>query len=254
MRAATYRMETTMNNRHYCFLSIVLFLIASSISTSAFACVTCGCSLSTDAAMGYSATAGWHLSLQYDFINQDQLRSGINSISPEQVAAINNAGGSQEVEHKTINRYTTLGLDYMVSANWNFRLLVPYIDRSHTTYGNALTSQITTDQLSGANISGLGDVKFITSFQGLLPRHNLGFQLGVKLATGDYGGPNNDGTSIVGHHPFTFTTGPNSQNPSPGNLVDTSLQPGTGSTDIIVGTYFYQPVSQNFDAFINGQF
>ena len=37
-------------------------------------------------------------------------------------------------------------------------------------------------------------------------------------------------------------------------LLDTSLQPGTGSTDLIVGAYYYQAVSQNFDAFVNGQF
>jgi hypothetical protein len=36
--------------------------------------------------------------------------------------------------------------------------------------------------------------------------------------------------------------------------VDTSLQPGTGSTDLILGGYYYQPVSQDFDAFITGQF
>jgi hypothetical protein len=39
-----------------------------------------------------------------------------------------------------------------------------------------------------------------------------------------------------------------------GQALDTSLQPGTGSTDLIVGAYYYQAISQNFDAFINGQF
>ena len=31
--------------------------------------------------MGYSATAGWRLSVEYDYIHQDQLRSGTRSIS-----------------------------------------------------------------------------------------------------------------------------------------------------------------------------
>ena len=35
--------------------------------------------------------------------------------------------------------------------------------------------------------------------------------------------------------------------------MDTSLNPGTGSTDLVVGAYYYQPVSQNVDAFVNGQ-
>jgi len=243
-----------VNNHDNRISLIVLFLVTSSVSTSVFACATCGCALSTDAAMGYSTKGGWLLSLQYDYIDQDQLRSGSSAISPTQAAAINSAGGSQEVEHGTINRYTTLGLSYMSSANWNFRLLVPYINRSHDTYGNALPSQITADQLSSATVSGLGDIKFITSFQGLLPTHNLGVQFGVKVPTGNYGGPNAAGTGIVGHDPVAFTSGPNSQNPSPGNLLDTSLQAGTGSTDLIVGAYYYQAVSQNFDAFVNGVF
>ncbi len=234
-------------------LNWTLVLVALASSSEAFACATCGCSLSTDAAMGYSAMSGWRVSADYSFINQNELRSGTSTISPSAVAAINNAGGNQEVEHQTINRYLNLGLSYSSSADWNFKLLVPYIDRSHTTYG-AATNPLTPDQISGATASGLGDIKFITSFQGLLPTHNLGVQLGVKLPTGNYGGPNASGTGIVGRNPAAFNTGPNSQQPSPGNLLDTSLNVGTGSTDLIVGAYYYQAVSQNFDAFINGQF
>ncbi len=196
----------------------------------------------------------WHLSLEYDYIDQNQLRTGTSSISSAKVASINDAGGDQEVEHDTINRYTTLGIGYTANSDWSFRLLVPYIDRGHTTYSSATTSQITPDQLSGATAKGIGDVKFITTYQGLLPTHNLGLQLGIKLPTGDYGGPNADGTGAVGRSPVAFTTGPNALSPSPGNLLDTSLNPGTGSTDLIVGAFYYQPVSQDFDAFVTGQY
>jgi hypothetical protein len=228
-------------------------LLIFAVPLPAFACATCGCSLSSDAAMGYSAGTGWRITAEYNYIDQDQLRSGRSSISPSQAAAINDAGGDQEIENDTINRYLNMGVSYAPSADWNFRLLLPYIDRSHTTYGSA-TNPLTQDDLSGATVTGLGDVKFIVSYQGLLPTHNLGLQLGVKLPTGDYGGPNADGSGTVGRNPTPFTTGPNAQNSSPGNLLDTSLQAGTGSTDLIVGAYYYQAVSQNFDAFINGQF
>ena len=233
--------------------STVFFLIAGFASTSALACATCGCSLSTDAAMGYSSAAGWRLSLQYDYINQSQLRSGTGSISSARVAAINDVGGNQEVERGTINRYTTVALSYGPGANWGFSVPVPYIDRSHSTYG-AAANPLTPDQISGATVSSLGDIKFITNWQGLLPTHNLGFQFGVKLPTGDYGGPNVDGTGVVGRNPVAFTTGPNAQVLSPANLLDTSLQSGTGSTDLIAGAYYYQAISQNFDAFVNGQY
>ncbi|MGB8410561.1 MAG: hypothetical protein WCE58_11730, partial [Gallionella sp.] len=116
-------------------------------------------------------------------------------------------------------------------------------------YG-AATNPLTPDQISAATVSSLGDIKFIASYRGVLPTHNLGFQLGVKLPTGAYGGPNASGTGTVGRSPVSFGPGGNAG----GELLDTSLQAGTGSTDLIIGAYYYQAVSQNFDAFVNGQF
>lgn len=219
----------------------------------ASACATCGCSLSSDGATGYASTTGWHVSLEYDYINQNQLRTGSNAISAAGIAGINDAGGNQEVEHDTLNRYTNLGIAYSPNADWNFKFLLPYIDRGHTTYG-AATNPLTPDLISGATAKGIGDAKFIASFLSLLPTHNLGLQFGLKLPTGAYGGPNATGDGMVGRSPVAFTTGPNAQAPSPSNLLDTSLNPGTGSTDLIVGAYYFQAVSQDFDAFINGQF
>ena len=227
-------------------LGLIIAFASLAGANDALACATCGCSLSTDAAMGYSATSGFRVSLEYDYINQDQLRSGSGTISPSQVATVN----GQEVENQTINRYITLGLSYSPSADWNYRLMVPYIDRSHSTYGTTETLPLTPDQISSADVNSLGDIKFIATYQGLLPTHSLGIQFGVKLPTGDYGGPNASGTGIVGRNPVYFGSTGNSA----GQLLDTSLQAGTGSTDLIVGAYYYQPVSQNFDAFVNGQF
>ena len=145
-----------------------------------------------------------------------------------------------------------LGISYRPNADWNVSLLIPYINRTHTTYSNAGVADLMPDNVSGADSSGLGDVKLIGSFQGFLPTHNLGVQAGLKLPTGRYGGQNVDTGATVGRTPVFFTTGPNSTPPA--QALDTSLQPGTGSTDLILGAYYFQPVSQDFDAFINGQF
>jgi hypothetical protein len=194
----------------------------------AYACASCGCTLSADAAMGYSASAGWRMSIEYDYLHQDQLRSGTQTLStvPDGI----------ELERETLNRYITAGLDYSPSSNWNFNLLVPYVVRTHSTYGEFDSTQ-PLPELSSSRSSSLGDVKLIGSYQGLLPTHNLGVQLGVKLPTGRYG------TAV------DFQGGPNAGTP-----LDASLQPGTGSTDIIVGAYFYRAISQDFDFFANGQF
>ena len=234
-------------------LPVALLAAWAAAPMPAIACATCGCSLSTDAAMGYSTDTGWRVSLQYDFLNQNQLRIGGHAVSSSEVAAINDAGGDQEVEHETINRYTTLGLAWSPTDAWNLRLLVPYVDRGHSTYG-AATNPITSDDLSGSTLKGLGDVRFIASYQGWLEGRNLGLQLGVKLPTGRYGGAGADGVSVVGRHPTAFSSGPIAQNPSPGNLVDTSLQPGNGSTDAIVGMYYHHAVADDLDGFVNGQF
>ena len=128
-------------------LALLTILLAA--APAAQACATCGCALSSDGATGFWATPGWRLNLQYDFINQDQLRQGTGAISPAQVAALNTPapGLGQEVEHQTINRYLTLGLSYSPNTEWGFKLLVPYIDRSHSTYGPA-SNPLTPDQLS----------------------------------------------------------------------------------------------------------
>jgi hypothetical protein len=224
-----------------------LALLAAPLA--AHACATCGCALSSDAAMGYSATAGWRLSLQYDFINQSQLRYRYSPVSASQVAAINDAGGDQEVERDTVNRYITAGLSYSLNSSWSVTALVPYINRSHTTYGGATSDEINSANISGAHATGLGDIKLIGAYQGFLATHNLGVQLGIKLPTGRYGGQNVETGEQVGRAPVYFSSGP-----AKGDALDTSLNPGNGAYELIVGAYYYQPVSQNFDAFVNGQF
>jgi hypothetical protein len=195
---------------------------------SALACATCGCTLSSDAAMGYSAHEGWRINFEYDYIDQNQLRSGTHTVS--------GVPDGHELEHATINQYLTLGLSYTPSADWNIAVRIPYVIRNHTTYGTFDSTQPLPD-LSHSHSSSVGDVKLIASYQGFLPTHNLGVQLGVKLPTGSYG------TSV------NFDSGPNAGTP-----LDASLQPGTGSTDLFVGAYYYQAISQNWDAFVNGSF
>jgi hypothetical protein len=208
--------------------AILMVAIATLTPQFAQACASCGCTLSADAAMGYSASAGWRLSVEYDYIHQDQLRSGTRSVS--------GVPDGYELERETLNRYITTGLSYAPNSDWNVNLLVPYVVRTHSTYGEFDSTQ-PLPELSSSRSSSLGDIRLIGAYQGILPTHNLGIQLGVKLPTGHYG------TAV------NFYGGPNAGEP-----LDASLQPGTGSTDVIVGAYYYQAISQNFDVFANGQF
>ncbi len=222
-------------------LVALTFLSASPMQS--WACATCGCTVNSDAAMGFSTASGWRVNLEYTYIDQDELRSGTGSATAAQVVdnPSNPSLGGGEIERDTINRYLTLGISYRPNSSWNFNLLVPYVSRDHTTYGQLqqpyTPGDTAPDQISGAKIDSLGDVRLIASYQGLLPTHNLGLQLGVKLPTGSYG------TTV------NFYNGPNQGTP-----LDASLQAGTGSTDLITGAYYFQPVSQDFDAFATIQF
>ena len=210
-----------------------------------FACATCGCSLSTDAAMGYSADTGWHLSLQYDFINQNQLRIGTRAVSAAQVAAINDAGGEQEVEQR----------DHQPLHDPRPRLLAER--RLEPAPARALhrprpldlwrrrPTRSTSDQLSGSTHQGPG--------RRPLHRHRTrAFSRTRASACSSASRRRPVATAaraptapaIVGRSPTAFSSGPISQNPSPANLVDTSLQPGNGSTDVIVGAYYHRSVSR----------
>lgn len=208
------------------FGMVALYLFI--VPLKSFACASCGCTLNADAAMGYWAAPGWRVSFEYDYIDQDRLRSGSHVIA--------SVPDGFELERDTLNRYLTASLDYSPDANWSVDLRVPYVIRAHSTYGEYEASRPLPGS-SDSRSSSLGDIKLIGSYQGLLATHNLGIQLGLKFPTGHYGDS------------VTFKDGPLAGQP-----IDTSLQPGTGSTDIIVGLYYYRAISQDFDFFTNAQF
>ena len=230
-----------------------LALVVGCLPMAVQACATCGCTLSTDAATGYTAESGWRINLDTTYIDQDELRTGGSRATPRQVVdqPSDSTLGGGEIEHGTTNRYLNLTAAYRFNAAWGVSLLLPYVSRAHDTYGVQLQPYAPTesapDQLSHANVSSLGDIKLLASYQGFLPTHNLGLQFGVKLPTGNYGGETEDG-DFVGT-PVRFRDGP-----AAGSALDSSLQAGTGSTDLIVGAYYFQPISQDFDGFVNGQF
>lgn len=234
-------------------ISASALLLGAFLPDIARACTTCGCTLSTDAATGYSAEPGWRVGFGTTYIDQDQLRHGTHTATPAQVVdhPSDPASNGSEIEKNTISRYHTASVSYRPNADWGMSLVVPWINRGHATYGEhepPFTPEATAPgQISSAQVNALGDIKLVVNYQGWLPTHNLGVFAGVKLPTGRYGGQTEDGR-IIGH-PVVFRSGPLA-----GQALDTSLQAGTGSTDLIAGIYYYQPVSQDYDVFVNGQF
>src|SRR5215470_18470073 len=91
---------------------ILLFagaLGAAAMSPQARACSACGCTLSSDwASQGLTASGGWRADVRFDWFNQDQLRSGTDSVSRSRLPLPNET----EIQQYTINRNYSFDVDY----------------------------------------------------------------------------------------------------------------------------------------------
>ena len=187
-------------------LSPLLLVLSAS---PAFACGACGCTLNSDwSAQGYASRAGFRLDLRFDYFDQDQLRTGTGRADLSRITFPTD----QEIQRQTINRNSTLTLDWSPNANWGVTVMAPAFDRTHETIAEGDTAE------SGSRSAGLGDIRLLGRYQGFEDDHSFGIQFGVKLPTGGTGD--------------TFNSGPQA-----GELVDRGLQLGTGSTDLIFGLY-----------------
>ena len=205
---------------------------ALSASGSAWACATCGCTLSKDWLGGQGlGSSGWSAGLSYDMIDQNQPHNGSGNISLAQAEQILNSGANanpagNEVETQTLSRTTTLNLDYN-TPEWGVSVQLPFVYRYHQTYqvGLGQTATDAADFAAGnggapsynfSQVNSLGDLRVVGRYA-FSVEGGYGVTFGVKLPTG-------------------VTTGPFS-GPA-GGTVDPSLQAGTGSTDVLLGAYY----------------
>lgn len=183
-------------------------------ASPALACATCGCTLSKDW-MGPQAgsVSGWAATLSWDLIDQKQMRIGQTNLDTAGAQAILNPPSStgNEVELQTLTRILTLGVDYNAD-NWGIGVQVPFVDRYHTTLTDGTQAGYDYSQFNA-----VGDVRVLGKYA-VAADGSFGVIAGLKLPTG--------GT----HEQF---------NGAPGTAaVDPSLQPGTGSTDLLLGGYY----------------
>ena len=216
---------------------LALALATTSFTSAVFACASCGCTLSSDwGAQGLSSQAGWSIDVRLDALNQDQLRSGTGTISGANAGQVINpsTGNPAEVEKFTNNRYLTTTLDYNQGETWGVTLTVPYIDRDHSTLGTGSdgTNPGPNGDSYDSHGAGLGDVRVVGRYYGFSEAKNFGIQFGLKLPTGATSQMSNDGAIAV----------------------DPGLQLGTGTTDLILGAYYFDNLNQNWDYFVQAQF
>lgn len=208
-------------------LSLLAAAAVSAAPLPALACAACGCTVGTEwAGAGYSTGTGWRVDLRYDYVDQSQLRLGSNAVDKHSYVPDD---PDQEIQQGTLTRFYTASVDYSINRNWGVNVQLPYIDREHETIDAAGNEQST------SHLHGIGDVRVLGRYQGFFEDRSWGVQFGLKLPTGPTQG--------------NFTAGPVA-----GEQVDRGLQPGSGTTDLLLGVYNFAAISRNWDRFEQLQF
>lgn len=186
-------------------LAAVLFQCAASQAFASCGAASCSVNTSWDV-QGAFAEPGARLDLRYEYIRQDQLRTGTDKTS---------VGAGDATETRTVNRNLVATLDYDINPDWGVALTLPWVsrDHAHIPFSDPAT-------VESWNFSGLGDARIVGRY--LLPvdaskGRLYGVKFGAKLPTGKTDVANADGTP-----------------------AERALQPGTGSTDLLLGAYLYQ--------------
>lgn len=159
---------------------------------------------------------GLQADVRFEYFDQSELRTGTHAADRSAFALPND----QEIQQRTLNRNTWLGLDYVFDPSWALSIQLPYYDRFHSTIAPGDT------EISTSQASGLGDLRIMGRYQKFDLQRSFSLQFGVKLPTGRF-----DQNFAVG--------------PQVGTPLDRGLQLSTGTTDLLVGgSYFTRPTTR----------
>jgi hypothetical protein len=134
----------------------------------------------------------WTLDLSFQYIDQDELRSGRRRVS------VDAPPPEGELERRTVNRITTFLANYAATPDFFLSISVPYVSRYHEHFDDG--------ELQRFRLDGLGDVsiaaryRFVSDFSGAIA---------LKLPTGNRSSTNDGGVR-----------------------AEPTIAPGTGSTDV----------------------
>lgn len=211
-----------------CLTPLLFLTVAANAHAS---CGSAFCSVNTHwDTQGLSSEEGLRVDLRYSYARADQLRAGSSRIT-----APAPSGSDEEIENKrTINRILDIDADYTIDSRWSIMLGIPVVMRDHThTFDSAISGPFTQQ----AQFSSLGDIRVVGKYSfemggmnDLADIHSgSGIRFGIKLPTGAIAknmspaDPSGDPDSPTTPHP-----------------LDRASQPGSGSTDAILGAHYFR--------------
>jgi len=175
-------------------------------------CGSAFCVLNTNwSTQGVASEPGaFRLDERFEFVDQEHLQSGTKRLSQADDTA-------DTTELRTINRNWVSTLDYALAKNWMVSASLPVVDRSHSHIADP-TGAATFEKW---DFTKVGDTRVLGMYRfdnEKNPVVTQGLIFGVKLPTGSYRISNADGA-----------------------IAERALQPGTGSTDAVLGGYYSAP-------------
>lgn len=178
-------------------------------------CGSAVCSINTGAeAQNFPQVGQSRLDLRFEFIDQNQPRAGSRDVAIGEIPR-------HDDEIRTINRNVIAALDHRYSAAWGITLQAPLVSRTHDHNHNHDGEKIP-EQWS---FTELGDARVLGRYY-FSEHENAGssasFNFGVKLPTG--------GTDVTNDE---------------GERAERSLQPGSGSTDALLGVSYHRQLTDH---------
>ncbi len=191
-------------------ISVLTLTGLQMLSFSQLVEASCGssiCLVNTDwAVQGAWMDRGYRYDLRFETVKQNQLMRGTKRINLTGFDARN-------AENETDSRRWLASLDYGISPNLGVSASLPFVDRAHLHQEAGLPVSWNFRQIGDARISGRYQSDLQESKDGSVSV--FGANLGMKLASGR----------------FTIAN-------STGTRAERSLQPGTGTNDLIASVYY----------------
>jgi hypothetical protein len=192
-----------------------LGLLAVIAAPAHASCGSAFCSVNTDWGAGTTGLAeGSTLDVRYENIRQDQPRTGSRRLAVGEIPRHHD-------EVRTENRNLVANYSHTWASGWGISATLPFVDRDHLHIHNHRGAQLPEQW----NFRELGDVRVTGRYQ----RHFEGSDSAPRIGGVFFG--------------LKLPTGRTKIANDQGAAAERSLQPGTGTTDLIAGAIYHQQIA-----------
>jgi hypothetical protein len=201
-------------------LSLLPALLLVFAGTASAGCGSAVCAINTNwDTQGAWTEPGMRFDLRFEYIDQDQPMSGSRNVELGEIARDHD-------EVRTINRNWVATFDYAFDSRHGVSLTLPVSDRSHSHIHNDPGGP----EPEAWNYTEVGDMRLMGRAQLDEDAHGApGLLFGMKLPTGSYKVEN-----------------------AAGEKAERTLQPGTGTTDALLGAYYQSHAGGKDSWFVQG--